>query len=537
MTAERVYQGIGVTEGIAVAPIYLLPAAMTGTRKRKEPAAERTDLERAMAEASAALEALMSKVPEEAAAMLEFQLVLLEDEELLQPAFSAIAAGSAAEDAWRLLLDGEIADYRSGGPQDEAFAARASDLADLRDRVLRALYEGGSAEAAPSAASIILADDLAPSRFLEMANGAMAGLALGAGSRSSHISILARAQGLPLVVGLGQVPSAEHWGEAILDAGAGCLVLHPGAETKAAAAVRAQAQSARRRQEAQLLPEPAVTATGEPVATMINVDHPAVLESVAQGHCDGIGLTRTEFLFADGAPEEEAQFVVYRQVLNWAAGLPVTIRTLDAGGDKPPPGIVAAPEANPFLGVRGLRLSLRAPELFKVQLRALLRAAALGPLKVMVPMVTEPSELEAVRELLLEAEGELTAEGADFARPLLGMMVEVPAAALAAAHFDADFYSIGTNDLVQYATACARDNPALNDLARGDHPGVVKMIEAVVTAGMARGVEVSVCGEMASDSNGIASLLASGVRILSVAPAELGRVKAAVAAYGGEEVA
>jgi phosphotransferase system enzyme I (PtsI) len=207
----------------------------------------------------------------------------------------------------------------------------------------------------------------------------------------------------------------------------------------------------------------------------------------------------------------------------------VTIRTLDAGGDKPIPGITIDGERNPFLGVRGLRLSLLRPEPFRVQLRALARAAADGPLKVMVPMVTLPEELAAARDHLDAVLAELASAGVAHARPALGMMVETPAAALTAAAFDADFYSIGSNDLTQYVMAAARDNAATAALARPDSPAVLELIARTVAAGRQRGVEVSLCGDMASRPELLPALLAAGLRSLSVAPAQIGRVKRALA--------
>ena len=261
---------------------------------------------------------------------------------------------------------------------------------------------------------------------------------------------------------------------------------------------------------------------------------PDSLDTVSPDHCDGIGLVRTEFLFpGHERADEEAQLAVYRRFLGWAEGRPVTIRTLDAGGDKPIPGLTVDGEANPFLGMRGLRLSLASPGAFRVQLRALARAAAAGPLRVMVPMVTVPEEVERVRDLLDTVVAELAVAGVAHARPALGMMVEVPAAALEAAAFDVAFYSIGSNDLVQYVTASARDNPAVARLANPRRPAVLRLIREVAAVGRAKGVEVSLCGDIASEPELIPDLLAAGLRSFSVAPVALGRVKAAIAAWPG----
>ena len=256
-----------------------------------------------------------------------------------------------------------------------------------------------------------------------------------------------------------------------------------------------------------------------------------MLQDVDPDHCDGIGLTRTEFLFGEGLPDEERQYRIYRGLLYWAGERPVTVRTLDAGADKPIPGLTPESEANPFLGVRGVRLSLAHPEVFRVQLRALARAACHGRLKVMVPMVATPDELDQARALMTEAVTALKAEGTEAAMPAFGMMVETPAAALAVESFASDFFSIGTNDLVQYVMAASRDSLGLKYLQDPLNPAVLELIARVSTAGAAKRLEVSVCGEMASLPAQVPALLDAGIRTLSVPPAALGLVKAAVRAH------
>ncbi|XUJ37287.1 putative PEP-binding protein [Bradyrhizobium japonicum] len=247
--------------------------------------------------------------------------------------------------------------------------------------------------------------------------------------------------------------------------------------------------------------------------------------------CDGIGLVRTEFLFeaAHGLPDEEAQYRVYRDILVWAQDKPVTIRTLDAGGDKQVPGLTVEGESNPFLGLRGIRLSLARPEVFRMQLRALCRAAVHGTLKVMLPMVAVPSELDRANEILDAEFTALRAKGVACARPPLGIMVEVPAAALCAADFGAAFYSIGSNDLTQYTMAAARDIGAVADLNDTSNPAVLALIAATVEAGLKRGVEVSLCGDAAANTHLTAALLATGLTTLSVSPIAVARLKAAIA--------
>jgi phosphotransferase system enzyme I (PtsI) len=228
-------------------------------------------------------------------------------------------------------------------------------------------------------------------------------------------------------------------------------------------------------------------------------------------------------------PDEDSQYAVYRRILEWAKGKPVTIRTLDAGGDKPIAGLTIDGESNPFLGLRGIRLSLARPEVFRVQLRALSRAAVHGVLKVMLPMIADPSELERAGAMLDAEFAALKAEGIACARPPLGIMVEVPAAALRAEAFGAAFYSIGSNDLTQYTMAAARDIGAVADLNDTSNPAVLALIARTVEAGAKRGVEVSLCGDAAGDTRLTTPLLATGLTTLSVAPVAVGRLKAAIA--------
>jgi phosphotransferase system enzyme I (PtsI) len=335
-----------------------------------------------------------------------------------------------------------------------------------------------------------------------------------------------------MVVGLGPLSCNGHppsW--ALVDGDAGTVIFDPEPETRrlfehrmaAANAARAVADAGR--------VEPACTADGRRIAVLLNIATPEDLADLDPAICDGIGLVRTEFLFeaSHGLPDEDTQFAAYRRILDWSEGRPVTIRTLDAGGDKPIAGLTIDGESNPFLGLRGIRLSLARPEVFRVQLRALLRAAVYGALKVMLPMVAVPSELDRAAALLDEEFTALKAKGVACERPPLGIMVEVPAAALRAEDFGAAFYSIGSNDLTQYTMAAARDIGAVADLNDTGDPAVLALIALTVEAGRKRGVEVSLCGDAAADTRLTTALLASGLATLSVSPIAVARLKAAIA--------
>jgi phosphoenolpyruvate-protein phosphotransferase (PTS system enzyme I) len=526
---ERICTGTVASSGLAAGSLWRARHADPGARRAGTPEEERAALEAAMARAGTQLEQLAGGLDETGRAILQFQIALLADPELAAPAFADIRVGKPAGVAWSQTMAAEIAAYEAGG--DAYFAERAADLRDLTDRVLRHLAASDAAEAAkPPEGAILFDADLTPSRFLETDWSVVRGAALLNGGAAGHVAILARARGVPMLTGVRLAPEAADGTPALLDAEVGRLILDPEPTTQRDYAARIAAGIARRREEAVYLRKPAATADGVPVKVYVNVDDPALLGSFDAAQCDGVGLTRTEFLFhGDALPDEETQYRSYAGLMYWAGGRPVTIRTLDAGGDKPIRGLTPEGEANPFLGVRGLRLSLARPEVFTVQLRALARAAAKGTLRVMVPMVSVPRELDEARRMMEAAVEALRREGREADMPAFGMMVEVPAAALRVHAFAADFVSIGTNDLIQYTMAVSRDAEGLDHLRDARDPAVLELIERVARHGAQTGLEVSVCGNMAGEVEQIDALLAAGIRALSVPPAALGAVKAALA--------
>jgi phosphotransferase system enzyme I (PtsI) len=520
-----VFRGRTASIGFARGPFVRINAARSRTRIAGSPSAETTALRDAIQVAAEHIAHLASVAGGEAAQILEFQVALLEDDDFLDPVFTAIGEGTAADAAWRGALDEQIADYHAAS--DEYLQARSSDLADLRDRVLNIL--GGGEDPAPKIphGAVICADDLPPSRFLEIDWSAGGGLALLQGSPTSHVAMLARARGIPMVVQLGNVPEGAI---ALLDGEGATLELDAGEERIGQFERRREAHRKIRASARAILRKPAASWRGERIRLLINIQSVADLDHADAQFADGIGLMRTEFLLSGegGVPDEETQYRAYDAVLRWADKRPVTIRTFDAGGDKPVAGFTPDDEANPFLGVRGLRLCLARPDIFEVQLRALARAAIRGNLKVMLPMVTMAAELEAARTLFAEAVQDLQAEGIGAMLPELGIMVEVPAAAMAIASFKAAFFSIGSNDLAQYVLACDRSNGALATLIDPLHPAVLELIARTAEHGRRSGAPVSLCGDMASDPRAIPSLLQCGLRELSVNPSALAQIKQAI---------
>ncbi|RVD06620.1 phosphoenolpyruvate--protein phosphotransferase, partial [Mesorhizobium sp. M7A.F.Ca.ET.027.02.1.1] len=354
------------------------------------------------------------------------------------------------------------------------------------------------------------------------------GIALRAGSTASHVAMLARSRGVPMIVGLGASP-AHLAGIALLDAEHGGIVVSPSRTEIAAFRQSCASFSARRNRAGTFLARPAVTKTGRAVRVQLNIADPSEVDGIDIATCDGVGLMRTEFLFGKTLPDEGTQYRAYRKVLEWAGDKPVTIRTVDAGGDKPVPGFTIE-ESNPFLGLRGIRLSLARPEVFRVQIRALLRAAVHGNLKVMFPMIAIVEEYRQAAAMFAEEQTALAARGIASKMPPLGIMVEVPSVAILPEAFaDAAFFSIGSNDLTQYVMAAARDNSAVAHLNSVRHPAVLRLIAAVTAFGEQEKIPVSLCGDAGGDPASIPSLLEAGLRDLSVAPAQLAMAKAAIA--------
>jgi phosphoenolpyruvate-protein phosphotransferase (PTS system enzyme I) len=525
MPAPLRLRGIAASSGYAEGPIFPLDRAAAAYTASGSPEEEDRALRTALDRATARIEALMGVANEESAAILEFQLAMLADDALTGPAFAAVADGKAADDAWKEAIDAEIVGYEVAA--DEYFRARAADLKDIRAQVLAALSDDGGEKSPPGA--ILFGEDIAPTRFLETDWSRGGGVALTAGSSASHVAMLARARGVPMVVGLGRAVS-EPAGLALLDAEHGGIVLGPGSADIDIFRSASTAWSARQAGARDYLAPPAATRDGTPVRVQVNVADPSDVTAIDVAHCDGVGLMRTEFLFGKSLPDEQTQYRAYRTVLEWAKGKPVTIRTVDAGGDKPVPGFTVE-EGNPFLGLRGIRLSLSRPEIFRVQIRALLRAAPHGNLKVMFPMVSVPDEYRRATAMFAEEALMLQAGGVAHRMPALGIMVEVPSVAIAPEEFaEAAFFSIGSNDLTQYVMAAARDNGAVASLNSVLNPAVLRLIGQVAAFGRANSIPVSLCGDAGGDPVAIPALIKAGLRDLSVAPAQLAAAKAAVAA-------
>lgn len=504
--------------GYAAGPLHIILHGRVAYQPSGSPLTETDRLREAVAVAFAEVSDLMNAAEGEAADILAFQVAMLGDAALSDPAVQMIGHGVDAATAWTRTLDEQIAQYDSA--EDAYFRARGADLRDIRDRVLRALT--GEARAALPPGAVIHAQDLTPSEFLSMDWKQGGGIVLSGGSAASHVAMLARARGVPMLVGVPLDAANDDF--VLLDAEHGAVTVRPDAAERDAFLAAAGAHIELLNRARDTASQPAVTSDGVPIDVLVNIAEPSDTDGIDIATCDGVGLMRTEFLFNGGLPDEETQLAAYRKVLQWATGKPVTIRTVDAGGDKPVPGFTVE-ETNPFLGLRGIRLSLTKPEIFRVQIRALLRAAPSGNLKIMFPMISVREEYATARALF-EAE----AKSLGLPVPPLGIMVEVPAVAIHPAAFgNVAFFSIGSNDLTQYVMAAGRDNGAVAALGDPLNPAVLGLIRNVAEFGRANGIPVSLCGDAGGDPKIIPSLITAGLRALSVTPAQLPLAKAAIA--------
>ena len=532
--------GIGASEGVAVGPAFV-PA--TG---KPEPERERItegEVESELQRFREAVEAVAGNLlatgdrlrasgSEEEADIFEFHVEMAEDPELASAVEERLRNLQSPETAVIAVGEEYAAEYAA--MDDEYLAARADDVRDVTGQISAQLMgRGASALETLKTPSVVLAHSLAPSDTARIQKGMALGFVTAEGSRTSHVSIMARSMGIPAVVGVG--PSLERVLGAktvAVDGGQGYAIADPDADTVA----EFERMSGTLAEEQAALDEyryvEASTSEGRSIEVAANLGSASEAEDALEWGAEGVGLFRTEFLFMerDDLPSEDEQYEAYSAVARAFGEKPVIVRTLDVGGDKDLPGVDQADEENPFLGWRGIRMSLDTPELFKPQLRAILRAAANGNLKVMFPMVADVGELEAAKTTLQECRRELQSEGVEIGELETGVMIETPAAAVCAAELaeESAFFSIGTNDLVQYTLAADRGNERLRRLQNADHPAVLALIRRTCEAASAAGIPVGVCGEAAGEPEMIPKLLELGVTELSMGAPQIPRAKKVV---------
>jgi phosphotransferase system enzyme I (PtsI) len=534
-----VLRGIPASPGIVVGPVHLLRWEVPEVRHRlihdSAIDAEIARLHAAFERARERLRHLRARAetqagPEEAA-IFDVQLGILDDRELEASTVALIRQNLGAEKAFDIvLLEWRLHFARHTSPM---LREKVGDLTDVHIRVLSILLDlpdHDPVDVPRGSNTILVTHDLTPSLTMQLDRECIAAIATEAGTATAHVAILARSLGLPAVVGLRQALSALHGGEvAILDGAEGTLLIAPTDDEIAEARQRVAEEAGRADVLRELAQSEPVTLDGTRLVIRANVDIPEEAELGATSGAEGVGLLRTEFLVVGRTtmPDEDEQYRAYKKVVQAFGGRPVIIRTFDVGGDKLPVGGFPT-EPNPFLGWRAIRMCLDESDLFKVQLRALLRAAVHGDLRIMLPLVVTVDEVRETRQLIGEAVEELAARRVPFrAEVPLGVMVETPAAAVASDTLvrDVDFFSIGSNDLVQYTLAVDRGNANLAPRFTPFHPAVLRLMGQVQATGAANGIDVCVCGEMASQPLAVFALLGLGLRQLSVGPRAVADVK------------
>jgi phosphotransferase system enzyme I (PtsI) len=536
---DRRFLGIPASPGIAVGRVHLLRWEIPEVRHRIIPdeaiPAELSRLHAALDKAKERLAHIRDRVerttgPQEAA-IFDVQRAMLGDEELITAVEDLVRQNLGAEKAFEIVMFewGQ----RFGRAAHPMLRERVGDLKDVEIRVLTLLLDlpdHDPVDLPKGANAILVTHDLTPSLTVQLDREAIAAIATDAGTRTSHVAILARSLGLPAIVGLRTATQQLTGHEtAILDGSTGLLGINPSHQDIESYRERARQEALAEAELRQLASLEAVTTDGVRITLRANVDLPEEADLGATSGAEGVGLMRTEFLVVGRAsmPDEDEQYRAYRRVVEAFHGHPVVIRTFDVGGDKLPVGGYAS-EPNPFLGWRAIRMCLDLPELFGVQLRALLRAAVHGDVHIMLPLVVTVDEVRRARELLDQAARDLQARGVAFRRDVpLGVMIETPAAAVACDTFvgDVAFFSIGTNDLVQYTLAVDRGNANLATRFTPLHPAVLKLIRRTIFTARQHALDVAVCGEMASQPIMAFALIGLGVRQLSVAPRSVPLVK------------
>jgi phosphoenolpyruvate-protein phosphotransferase len=528
--------GVTASAGMAVGQARWLTRQPIAVRETGAGVEQETgELARARDRVRAHLEQSVRGAEGDARGILEAHLALLDDPELSARARSLIERGASAASAWRQAIRASVDALRALA--DARMAERADDLRDLEGRVLAAL----AGEARPPTAdlppeSILLAQELLPSELLAFDAAKLAGIALAGGGATSHVAILAAAMGIPALAALGPELARIADGTAlILDGKEAVLHVDPPPERLQATRDGLALEARRRLAEREAAQRECRTADGARIAVLANLGSLAEAHAALRNGAEGCGLLRTEFLFIDRqrAPSASEQLHEYQRIAAALDRRPLTIRTLDAGGDKPMPYLPLPEEANPALGLRGIRTGLARPQLLREQLRAVLAVRPFGQCRILLPMITEAAEIRAVRALTAEL-----AREAGRAEPVaLGVMIETPAAALMAASLcaEADFFSIGTNDLTQYTLAMDRGHAELAPRIDGLHPAVLRLVRHAVEAARAHARPVAVCGGLASDPAAVPILIGLGLHELSAVPALIPRLKALIATLTLEE--
>ena len=525
----QVATGKSILNGIAIGPlrIYKKEEVQTAQTSNRTPDQEWERFESACAKAKEQLAGLYDKaldeVGEDNAAIFEIHQMMLEDEDYLDAVKSIIdTQGATAEYATETT--GENFSAAFAAMEDAYMQARATDVKDISRRVVNILTGQSDAAMQDDQPAILVADDLTPSETVQLDKSKLLGFITRYGSSNSHTAILARTMNIPALIG---VDFDESWdGQlAVLDGYNHCVYIDPAAELLSAMEEKRKTDLKQESLLQGLKKKPNVTLDGKEIKVYANIGNAGDVGLVLQNDAQGIGLFRSEFIYLDSQdfPTEDQQFMLYKRVVETMAGKKVIIRTLDIGADKQAGYFGLDKEENPALGYRAIRICLTRKEIFKIQLRAILRASAFGTVSIMFPMIISVREVRDAKEVLEECRAELKERGVAMGEVEIGIMIETPAAVMVADELaeEVDFFSLGTNDLTQYTLAIDRHNPKFDNFYDAHHPAVLRMIRHTVEAGHRHGCWVGICGELGADSTLTETFLRMGLDELSVSPSAI----------------
>ena len=542
-------QGIAASDGIAIAKVYTLTEPDLSFTKIsvEDTDKEISRLEDALAVSTKEIELIketaLKNLGEEEAQVFEAHLMVLSDPELVGQVKDAITSQKVnAEHALKEVSDMFISIF--AGMEDNPYMQeRAADIRDVSKRILANLL----GVKIPSPATIkdevvVVAGDLTPSDTAQLNRKYVKAFVTDIGGRTSHSAIMARSLEIPAIVGTKEITSLAKDGDLIIiDGLSGAVFLNPSEDVVAEYRAKAEAFAAQQAEWEKLKDADTFTKDGHQVELAANIGTPKDLEGVIHNGAEGVGLYRTEFLYMDShdMPTEEDQFEAYKAVLEGMNGKPVVVRTMDIGGDKELPYLPLPHEMNPFLGYRAIRISLNEPEMFRTQLRALLRASVYGKLRIMFPMIATLNDFRGAKALLLEEKAKLVAEGVAVSDDIqVGIMIEIPAAAVLAHQFakEVDFFSIGTNDLIQYTMAADRMNERVSYLYQPYNPSILTLIKHVIDSAHKEGKWAGMCGEMAGDQTAVPLLVGLGLDEFSMSASSVLKTRSLISKLTLEEM-